>query len=48
MNDIPRLMPLRIPSGWTVVWNGFLDVEEIDKSRKDQMSTYIQEDMLMI
>src|SRR5258705_2985476 len=43
----PPLQPLRIPSGWSVKWNKFYDVEPKFKSY-DQLSWCFDEDMLYI
>ena len=43
----PSLQPLRIPTGWTVGWNTFFDIDPKFRTY-DQTSWHFTEDMLQI
>ena len=43
-----RLVPLRIPAGWTVVTNAFVDIEDPGALTKDEQAAYLAQDLLQL
>ncbi|MFF0434366.1 hypothetical protein ACFYU9_19315 [Streptomyces sp. NPDC004327] len=42
------LMPLRIPAGWAVIFNGFVEFPEDDPPSREETESYRGEDILSI
>ena len=48
MNRLSTLQPLRIPTGWKIAYNGFLEIEPTSLAENDIVWIHFNQDMLQL